>query len=244
MQWAFDVGHLFVTPTVGGSPIRIGSLRGVTIDVERQLTLERLAFQTPVKAAHSQTRLKGKAKTAQINGALFAETFFGQASSTGSVKGVDGCENTIPASPGPYTITITPPNSGTFLLDLGVGFAADAPQLVLVSGTPAAGQYAVSGNVYTFAAADVGKTVLISYSYTLTTGRKLAIQNQYWIEAPFFRLTGFAAYNGKQIYFDFPSCVTAHLSIATVLENWTMPDFDFEIISNPQGLVGTISTAE
>ena len=48
--------------------------------------------------------------------------------------------------------------------DLGVTFAASGLSLTLVTGTPAAGQYSVANGVYTFAAADTGKGVLISYS--------------------------------------------------------------------------------
>ena len=42
---------------------------------------------------------------------------------------------------------------------------AAAPRLTAVTGTPAAGQYNVSGGVYTFAAADAGANVLISYGF-------------------------------------------------------------------------------
>jgi hypothetical protein len=244
MQYAFDVGHLFVTPSVGASPVRVGSLRGVQIDIERSLTLERLAFQVPVKAAHRETRLKGRAKMATINGAIFAELFFGKATTPGSTKGVDGCPQTIPGSP--YQLQITPPAGGTFYMDLGVLFASNAvPQeLTRVSGSPGANEYSLSGDTYTFSSADTGKEILVSYAYTVSTGKRLTITNPYWIEAPTFKVAGFIPYGGKQLFMEFPGCVSEHLSIATVLENWTIPDFTFEVIS-PDGVqVGILSTAE
>ena len=67
---------------------------------------------------------------------------------------------TIP-SVAPYTLaTLAQWSAG----DRGVIYTNGAP-LTLVTGTPSLGQYAVSGSVYTFAAADAGKTVAISYAY-------------------------------------------------------------------------------
>lgn len=66
---------------------------------------------------------------------------------------------TIPAS-APYELaTITRWSAG----DRGVTFA-DGTALTAVTGTPAAGEYSVDGSVYTFAAADAGLAVLISYA--------------------------------------------------------------------------------
>ena len=70
----------------------------------------------------------------------------------------------IPATPGPYTITIT--NSAAFFLDAGVTFVGGAA-LVAVATAPAAGQYSVAKGVYTFNAADQAKNVSIVYSYTV-----------------------------------------------------------------------------
>ena len=67
---------------------------------------------------------------------------------------------TIPAS-APYTRTTSAHWSAG---DRGVSYAAGGA-LTAVSGAPAAGQYSVAGSVYTFAAADAGKAVLISYGY-------------------------------------------------------------------------------
>ncbi len=70
---------------------------------------------------------------------------------------------TVPAA-GPYTVTIV---NEPFNGDRGVSYAAGGA-LTAVSGVPAAGQYAVDPDTatYTFSAADAGKDVLITYSYT------------------------------------------------------------------------------
>ncbi len=68
---------------------------------------------------------------------------------------------TIPGT-GPFVLTTQARwNAG----DRGVTYA-NGTALTLVTGVPATGQYAVDANgVYTFAAADAGKVVLISYGY-------------------------------------------------------------------------------
>lgn len=77
---------------------------------------------------------------------------------------------TIPAA-STYTITPAAPR-GSWGGDLGVTLADGTPLTAIASGTPSAGQYlppdvssATPRLVYTFAAADAGKAVLLSYNY-------------------------------------------------------------------------------
>jgi hypothetical protein len=69
----------------------------------------------------------------------------------------------VPASPGPYSVTAAAP-LGPWAGDSGVTYANGA-LLVAVAANPAAGEYAVANGVYTFAAADAGAAVLISYGF-------------------------------------------------------------------------------
>ncbi len=69
----------------------------------------------------------------------------------------------VPATPGPYTVTVAAP-FGPWAGDAGVTYNNDTP-LVAVPGSPGAGEYNVSGGVYTFAAADAGAALLISYGF-------------------------------------------------------------------------------
>jgi hypothetical protein len=64
----------------------------------------------------------------------------------------------VPAS-GPYTVD----PALTWISDLGVTYA-NGTALAYVAGAPAAGQYTLAGALYSFAAADAGASVLISYS--------------------------------------------------------------------------------
>ena len=76
---------------------------------------------------------------------------------------VEGESASVPAAPGPYTVTAAAP-FGPWASDAGVTYNNDTA-LAAVSGTPSAGQYNVASGVYAFAAADAGAAVLISYGF-------------------------------------------------------------------------------
>lgn len=64
-----------------------------------------------------------------------------------------------------YTITAYAPK-GSFAQDLGVKYASSGTALTKVTGTPSTGQYSVSTvGLYTFAAGDASKAMLLSYDY-------------------------------------------------------------------------------
>ncbi len=68
---------------------------------------------------------------------------------------------TIPAT-APYVLTTLARWSAG---DRGVTYASSGVAFAAVTGAPAVGQYAVTGSVYTFNAADAGIAVLLSYAY-------------------------------------------------------------------------------
>ena len=70
---------------------------------------------------------------------------------------------TVPASPGPYNVVAAAPY-GPWASDAGVTYANGAA-LTAVAANPAVGEYAVANGTYTFAAADAGAAVLLSYGF-------------------------------------------------------------------------------
>jgi hypothetical protein len=80
---------------------------------------------------------------------------------------VEGESATVPAAPGPYTVTALAP-FGPWASDAGVVYSSGADSgtaLTPVGGTPSAGQYNVTSGAYSFAAADAGAAVSISYGF-------------------------------------------------------------------------------
>ena len=74
---------------------------------------------------------------------------------------VSGESVSIPAG---LTYTAQAPY-GAWRTDEGVTYQSTGQALVAVSASPLAGQYSVTDGVYTFAAADMGKIMLINYGY-------------------------------------------------------------------------------
>jgi hypothetical protein len=70
---------------------------------------------------------------------------------------------TIP-SVSPYQCTVGAP-CGAWGSDLGAVDATTGASFTSVGGTPASGQYNVAGGVYTFAPADAGRQIAISYGF-------------------------------------------------------------------------------
>jgi hypothetical protein len=69
----------------------------------------------------------------------------------------------VPSS-APYQYVASAPY-GAWACDLGIAYAATGTPFTSVGGTPAAGQYEVSSGAYTFAAADAGNAVNVSYGF-------------------------------------------------------------------------------
>ncbi len=254
-QYNFGAGSLIGTPLTDGSgnaiavpsPIIFGALQDVSIDVSADVKQLFGQNQFPLAVGRGKAKISGKAKFAQINGATFNSLFFGQTMSAGILA--DVIDTTGAAIPGtPYAITPTVPSSGTWAFDLGVRDSNGLPMTRVASGgTPTTGQYKVTAGVYTFAAADTTKTVFISYQYTAasTAGpQKSTVNNVAMGYAPTFQADLYNSYNGKSLTFTLYSCVATKLSIATKLDDFIVPEFDFEAFANSAGQVMTWSTSE
>jgi hypothetical protein len=94
---------------------------------------------------------------------------------------VSGEAQTVP-SVSPYTVAVTQP-FGLWATDVGVSYATGVA-FTAVPGIPAQGQYSVANGIYTFAAADAGAAISISYGYVPAD---LALAALTWIKAEFER---------------------------------------------------------
>lgn len=253
MQVGFGAGILWGIPQtdVNGAvianptPVQFGALQEVSVDFEFDKKLLYGSNQFPLVAARGKGKITGKAKAAQVNGALLNAVMFGQALSTGILADVYDVTGTpIPATP--YAITPTVPNTGTWTLDLGVRNANGVP-MTRVASTPTTGQYSVANGVYTFAAADTGLTVYINFQYTATstTAKKFSISNVVMGAAPTFRAELSVPFGGKVLTVTLFACLSTKFSFATKLDDFLIPDFDFEAFADASGVnIGTIALSE
>jgi hypothetical protein len=112
--------------------------------------------------------------------------------------------------------------------------------MVRVAAAPTAGQYMVNTTtrVYTFATADAGKTVYISYGYSVTAiGLTQEIPNLLIGQAPKFRADYFSTYDGKPSVVSLYRCVSGKLSWGAKLDDHVIPELEFAPMDNGFGKI-------
>jgi len=140
---------------------------------------------------------------------------------------------------------VTVGNASAFVDDEGVVYAATGLPLTKVASSPSAGQYSVAAGVYTFNAADAGKAVLATYTYTLSSsGQKIAVTNQLIGTTPTFQALFYTTFQGQAVTLQLNNCTSSKLSFGTKLEDFAMPEFDFTCFADSAGNVMTWSFAE
>lgn len=241
MEYMFGSGLLWGTPQQDASgnaisnpsPVLFGTMQDVSVDISFDLKQLYGQKQFPVALGRGKGKIDCKAHIASINGALMNSILFGQTLTAGGLADYyDQTGTAIPATP--FEITPTVPSSGTWSADLGVR-KADGTHMTRVASAPATGQYSVSAGVYTFAAADTGTTVYIDYQYTYTStvAQNSNVSNLTMGYAPSFRADLLMPYGGKNLVLTLYWCIGSKLSMATKLDDFTVPEFDFQAAANP-----------
>lgn len=240
-RFVFDSGSLYVTPPDGGAPVRIASLKDVTVEVARENVLHRVnTFTFPTKAGLGHMDLTCRARSAIFDAQEMIRLWLAATPSAGSVLTQDLERHTIPAS-SPYTVTVAPPNSGTWSEDLGAILSADGTVLARVSGTPSAGQYAVSAGTYTFHAAQAGLGVALSYLYTASSGTTLDLSQPTRGLAPTCTAVLSGQHAGKQVSLRLRSVVIDMASMPLAVDRFSVHDLKMHGTADAQDRVLTLS---
>lgn len=243
VDYQFGSGVLFSKPVAGvlaanPTPLPFGTLQGVDLDMSFEQKELYGQFQFPVAIAKAKGKINLKAKFAQMQAKLINDLFFGQTINTGQNNVSYNEAHAIPSTP--FQITIAPPGSGTFVEDLGVINAITGLSLTKVASTPTTGQYSVNEatGVYTFAAADTGNNVYVTYKYTMTSGYSFTISNQLMGNQPIFEVHLYQNFNGNPEVWKFNNCVATKLTRSTKLDDFTIPEFDFAAFADASGNLG------
>lgn len=226
------------------TPVQFGVLQDVAVDISFEEKLLYGASQYPVAFGRGKGKVTGKATLADFNGRIYGDLFLGSGTTALIRAAVTDFAANVPATP--FTVTVTPPSSGTFVADLGVRRASTGLPMTRVASAPAAGQYSQAGAVYTFAAADTLLGMLISYEYSAvsTTARVSAITNQLMGYAPEFEVVLSQPYAGKEQTVKFTRCIASKLSMPLKSDDFTMLDFEFTAIADAAGNIGYLATTE
>jgi hypothetical protein len=180
----YGSAYLYVNPKSGNLatptlPVFPFTVQDVEVSFKGKADELRGQLRIPEDVAVGDISITGKFGIGRKDWLLFNQLYFSDLVVTGGTSVSPLEAHTIPASVA-YTVTTVPPGSGVFSEDLGVMYAGTGQRLQLVGSLTAAGQYMVntSTGVYTFDVADASASVLISYSYTLTTGATYEVNNQ------------------------------------------------------------------
>lgn len=244
-QYMFGTGQLFATPEGGGNPLRIGALQDVSFEFSGDNKALHGQYQFPLDVARGKSKVEGKIGTANIDVDSFNRLFFGGTVTADSEKKQAVNEAaSIPANPGPYTVTVA--NAATYYLDLGVVAVATGLPMKQVSGAPATGEYSVDSEtgIYTFAAADEGLAIIINYLYTATTANSgtLDINNLLMGDVPTFQLVASQIHKGKQFTICLYSCIADKLSLPLKQDDHTVSEISYMVQANAANQVGFLTS--
>lgn len=242
MQRNFGVGLLTLIPSgANPTPVQLGILQDVSLDdshTEKELYGQ---YQYPVDVARAEAKLSGKAKFAQIAGSIFGAFSPGSVTTAGYTASAFNEAATIPTTP--YQVTVS--HSATFTTDCGVLDLNTGLFLARVASSPATGQYAVTAGVYTFAAADTGHKLWISYLYTVpTVGKSVLVTNELMGAGDVFQLNLFNTYKSQVVGITLYAVTLPKLSLAFKNNDFTLSDLDFGAYADSNGQVMSEFTSE
>lgn len=241
-MFEFGSGNLYAKPLTGAgfgnpptnpTPVRVATLQDVSIDIGWDLKELYGQKQFPEAVARGKAKIAMKAKFARFYATILAQIVFSQPQVT-PMKSVSVDESwAIPATP--FTVTVT--NAATFQIDLGVvavstGITGVNPGInfTAVASGPTSGQYSVNTGtgVYTFAAADTGKTVLISYLYTAAAGvgQQINVTNQFMGYQPQFQVAFDITFQAKEGALLFYNAIVPKIILPTKNDDFLVSELD------------------
>jgi hypothetical protein len=240
MQNGFGSGSLWgIDSATNPTPSRFGVLQDISVDfafTNKELTG---TYSYPIAVGRGTAKINGKAKFAQLQGRPLNALFFNNTKATGQTSVAQDELGTITAA------AVTVANSGTFVEDLGVRYSVTGIPLVRVASAPAAGSYTVSAGVYSFNASENTTVVKIDYEYSIAgAGEKITITNPLIGVAPTFKGVFTQLFNSVRQTLTLNANVSSKLSVASKLEDFMMPEFDWSGFADSGNNVGTWSLGE
>lgn len=233
----FGPGIAIVTRTDLATPvaINVGFVQELSLELSGTTKMLYGQKQYPLVAARSTIKATGKWKSAEISGIAFNAAFFGQPTFGVGAK-VWNIDSTFTAS----TLGVIVGSSLSFDADLGVFYTTKGLPLQRVStGLEAQGKYSVSlTNTYTFGAADNTLGVKITFTSSSTSAllQTLGVTNQTIGQTPTFQLDYFTSLNqptAKPYVTRVYQCVAAKIGYNFKLEDFMIPEFEFDFFADP-----------
>jgi hypothetical protein len=239
---AFGPGILIVTRTDVSPvvPINVGFAQELTLDFSGNTKQLYGQKQFPLVAARGTIKATGKWKSAVISGIAWNNAFYGMTSFTSG--GISwNVDSTFTTSTSVATVQVG--SSLTFEADLGVKYAANSlPLQRVATGSETTGKYSVASTqagLYTFGGGDTTTATNLKVTFTntnaATAAQSLLVTNQTIGFTPSFQLdyfTQLAQPTNKAFAVRLYACVGGKQSLAFKLEDFMMPEFDFDLFAD------------
>ena len=226
------------------TPRRFGVLQDVSIDFAGDIKMLWGTNQYPVDSARGKTKIEGKAKFAGIQAAGYNDLFFGQTLTSGQKKYALSERATVGSSTTGIPYTTANAASGPFI-DQGVFYGGSGTnagvQLNATTTSPppsASYNFNTSSGVYTLAPADSNAAMLFNYTYSVSAGYHIEIDQQFMGTTPRFGLTLFQVFEGNQQVLELYNAVSAKLSYPTKIDDYVVTEMDFSAFANAADTVG------
>jgi hypothetical protein len=250
MEYHFGSGSLYgksLTNTPA-TPVRFGALQDVSIDMQFNTKELYGSSQFPLALGRGTGKIMGKANFAQFNAQTFNDLFFGLSNpATGTVRTEVEEAATVTAN----IVTATHNGAGVFVADMGIVLASDHSLYTRVTSAPVGLQYSCNETtgVYTFNASQANVAVLVSYTWAdAANGKKIVLTNQLLGTSPQFSAvftTSFTRLSTtKKLTMVLNACMSSKLTLATKLEDFTIPSFEWQSYADDSGNIGSISLEE
>jgi hypothetical protein len=250
-MFVFGVGDAYFLPYSGSlaanpSPMQLWGLQETQIDISSSSKSLMGKTQFPLAIARTDGKITAKLKFSAQYVKILNDAFFGAAGTltTGSTIGVSRQPLTLTSHAG----TVSPPNSGIFATDQGCVDVTSGRIMYEVAAGPVAGvSYTRSGADYTFASAQ--GAVLVSYTYTATSGFTMTVANTAMGSQPIGSITvmnsQYINYDGAQnVLWTLPAVLPTKISEPFKYNDFTMVELDVECFVDSVGNVLYVSYDE
>lgn len=245
-QGVFGPGICWVTRTdiASQTPYNIGFINEFSTDLSFDTKELYGQNQYALLSARGTAKSTGKMKAATVSGNALSTVLLGQAWTESTQYDATTVQEGVPGA-GPYTVTPAVPSAGVWNSDLGLTYVTTGEPLTYVTAAPAAGQYQVAAGVYTFAAADEGKQInfSFSYSYAEASGQSIVIQNVPIGQTPTFQVDYKNTLYGATYYLRVFQAIGSKAAFANKITDYMMPEYDFSFFANPAQYIALLSLA-
>lgn len=247
----FGPGILILTRTDTATPIaiNIGYVQEFSIDATGTTKSLFGQNQWPLVAARGTIKGAGKFKAATISGIAANIAFYGMSSLAASTTTTRAWNIGSTFTTSTTVATVAVGSSLTFDADLGVTYASGSLPFQRVStGLEATGKYSVGAtgqpNLYTFGGTDIttagGVNIKVTYTSNTGAGQILAVTNQLIGTTPTFQADYYTNLNqpsAKPYLVRLYAAIAAKHTQAFKLEDFMIPEWDFDLFANSSGQV-------